>query len=112
MLSWLWDARVTPHSFRRSRRKGYRVPRRPPPEVPAELVAHLQNAMVVARSTVDPVTGDPRVMIHLATVGCFYWEGKADARARIARAWPDLTPGQVQRAAKILSQRLFGGYLR
>jgi hypothetical protein len=72
--------------------------------VPEWLAQALGNAIVSARESAD-ADGDPRVMVRVAGMGCWYWQGINPTAERIARH-TDLPPATCRKAARILADVL------
>lgn len=72
------------------------------PAIPPELVAAIEAAFCYERGQPDPETGEVRTYCRVATIGEWRWQGVDDARDRILRNWPELTPRQAGRAAVLV----------
>lgn len=72
------------------------------PAIPPELVAAIEAAFCYERGQPDPETGELRTYCRVATIGEWRWQGQDEARDRILRNWPELTPRQAGRAAALL----------
>jgi hypothetical protein len=73
-----------------------------PSRLPDDLTLAIENAHVSFRGEPDPETGEIRILIRLAGVGAFRFDGLEDAAERIERGW-DVAPAMAQRAAKLLA---------
>lgn len=71
-------------------------------DIPAELVAAIESAMVTPRGT-GGEDDEPRMMIKIVGLGAFYWEGLQPAAERISRAYPDLPAATCRKAARLIA---------
>ena len=71
-----------------------------PPRLPAELIASIERMAVLRRTAGDD--GAPRVAIKIPGVGSLYLGESADLRARILRAYPDLSEACARRAVSLI----------
>ena len=75
-----------------------------PPRLPAELVAAIERMAVLRRTAGDD--GEPRVAIQIAALGSFYVGESADLRARIRKAYPELSDTCARRAVAMIEAEI------
>lgn len=78
----------------------------PAGHIPADLVEAIGATMAQPRGEPDPETGDVRVLVKVAGLGAWYWEGVNPAADRIARHYPELPSKTCRRAAQLLASVL------
>lgn len=71
-----------------------------PDRLPAELVAAIERMTVLRRTPGDD--GGTRLAIKIPGVGSLYLGESADLRARILRAYPDLSDACARRAVALI----------
>lgn len=73
--------------------------------LPADVVGFVTSASVFYRP--DPMRPDEDAAImKIEGVGQFYWDGVADTAERLGRAFPELSPTQRRKAARLAHAQL------
>ena len=75
-----------------------------PDRLPAELVAAIERMAVLRRTPGDD--GGNRLVIKIAGLGSLYVGENADLRARILRAYPDLSEACARRAVALIEAEI------
>lgn len=72
--------------------------------IPPELIQGIETADVFSRGTDED--DEERVVVRVAGMGMFPWEGTQPAAARILRHWPEIGQATANRAARLLAAQL------
>ena len=76
-----------------------------PDALPADLVASIEAATIMHRESAAH-DGDVVPIVRIIGVGMFYWDGIEEAAKTLGRAYPELSPVQRRKAARLLMAQI------